>query len=143
MNVTYVKSTFDDTGLLVPYVPDLVFRGDGSVFRELPWRLLRSPVRLSLGLGYTWVGRRALPFGERSGVISVVDGNIEAGWRWLTFAVSATNLLNSQYRLGEYNYVSDFRQSGDLPTLVPSRHFSAGAPRQVMFTLGINLGGGA
>ena len=45
-NATLVRAVFDDTGdcapycgLLVPYVPDLVLRGDGAVFHDLPWHL--------------------------------------------------------------------------------------------------------
>lgn len=140
-NATYVQSKFDDTGLLVPYVPDLVLRGDATVFHALPWLLFSSPVRLQLGVGYTYVGRRPLPFGQRSDVISVLDANLEVQWRWLTFGVACTNLLDARYKLGEYNYASDFRTSPPQPTLVPARHFTAGAPRQVLFSLAVNLGG--
>ncbi len=140
-NATYVQSKFDDTGLLVPYVPDLVLRGDASLFHDLPWLVFGAPVKGHLGVGYTFVGRRALPFGQRSGVISVLDLNAEASYRWVTLGVAITNLTDSQYRLGEYNYASDFRTSGSPPTLVPARHFTAGAPRQVLFTVSLNLGG--
>jgi hypothetical protein len=51
-----------------------------------------------------------------------------------------TNLLDRQYRLGEYNYASDFHSQPE-PTLVPVRHFSAGAPREFLFTLTFNVGG--
>jgi len=140
-NGTYVHSAFEDTGLVVPYVPDLVLRVDGSLFHALPWKLFSHDVRAQLGVGYTFVGRRALPYGQRSDVISVLDANLEATWRWLTVGVSCTNLLDTQYRLGEYNYASDFHSDGSYPTLVPERHFSAGAPRQLLFSLAVNLGG--
>ena len=54
--------------------------------------------------------------------------------------MSAQNLLDTQYRLGEYNYLSDYH-SQSLPTLVASRMFSAGPPRTVLFSLAVNLGG--
>ena len=45
-NATFVKAVFDTTGdcaptcgLLVPYVPDLVLRGDVALFHELPWAI--------------------------------------------------------------------------------------------------------
>ncbi|MBK7864302.1 MAG: TonB-dependent receptor [Archangiaceae bacterium] len=141
LNGTYVHSAFEDTGFVVPYVPDLVLRADGAVFHALPWRLFAHDLRAQLGVGYTFVGRRALPYGQRSDVISVLDANVELTWRWLTLGVSCTNLLNTRYRLGEYNYASDFHTSGAFPTLVPQRHFSAGPPRQLLFSLAVNLGG--
>ena len=140
VNATYVQSKFDDSGLLVPYVPDVVLRGDGSLFGFLPWQLASSPVKLSLGVGYTFVGRRALPYGQRSDVISVFDANLEANWRWLTLGVACTNLLGTEYRLGEYNFASDWKTNGVTPSLVPARQFTAGAPRQVLVSLAVHLG---
>lgn len=141
-NVTWVQSKFDDTGLLVPYVPDVVLRADGALFHALPFfRPTGVPLTGRLGLGVTWVGRRALPYGQRSDVIFVTDLNAEVGWRWVSLGLAVTNLFGAQYRLGEYNFASDFRTSGSLPTLVPVRHFSAGAPRAVMLTLAFRLGG--
>ncbi len=52
----------------------------------------------------------------------------------------STNLLDSQYRLGEFNYASDFH-SQPQPTLVPDRTFTAGPPRGVFLTLGVTFGG--
>lgn len=142
-NLTYVHATFDETGLLIPYVPDWVFRFDGSVFGELPFRKLRilgRAFRGTLASGVTYVSPRPLPFGERSNPIAVVDLHGTLGIWLFDFGVMATNLFDSQYRLGEYNYASDFRNQS-FPTLVPMRHFSAGAPRQIFFTFAINVGG--
>jgi hypothetical protein len=50
------------------------------------------------------------------------------------------NLFDTRYRLGEYNYASDFH-SQPLPTLVPVRHFTAGPPRIVFFSIALNYGG--
>ena len=62
--------------------------------------------------------------------------------RALSLSLSATNLLDRRYRLGEFNYASDFRQDPQAaPTLVPVRHFAAGAPRALLFTLTTNFGG--
>jgi hypothetical protein len=62
------------------------------------------------------------------------------GWWFLDFMVSMQNLLDTRYRLGEYNYASDFH-SQSTPTLVPMRMFSAGAPRTVLFSIRFNYGG--
>ncbi|MCL2627006.1 MAG: TonB-dependent receptor, partial [Cystobacterineae bacterium] len=141
-NATWVQSTFDDTGLLVPYVPDFVGRLDGALFGALPWTLGGKPLMARLGLGINWVGRRPLPYGQRSGSIFVVDANTEWQWRNFTLGFAVTNLFNRRYRLAEFNYVSNF-QTGNLspPPLAPARHFVAGAPLAFWFSLAVNLGG--
>jgi TonB family protein len=142
-NLTLTRSTFDDTHLLVPYVPDLVFRSDSALWRELPWWSISGRrARANLGLGVTYVGPRALPYGERSDPLFVVDGSVGLGWSHYEVGLAVTNLLDNRYRLGEFNYASDFRDVSDSsPTLVPVRHFTAGAPRGVFATFAINFGG--
>jgi iron complex outermembrane recepter protein len=139
-HATAVSSRFEDTGLAVPYVPEVVVRADAALFGSLALAPFGTPLKGALGVGTTFVGRRALPFGQRSDVIFTTDVNGEVSWRMLTIGVAATNLFNAQYRLGEFNYASDFRLTGGTPTLVPTRHFTAGAPRQLLFTVSINLG---
>ena len=79
-NATLVRAVFDDTGdcapycgLLVPYVPDLVLRGDGVLFHDLPWKLDATPIRATVGYGVSYVGRRPLPYGELSDVTFLSD----------------------------------------------------------------------
>lgn len=139
-HVTFVRSTFDDNGLLVPYVPDSVARNDLVFHGDLPWKVRGSPLRAAAGSGTTFVGRRALPYGQRSGVIFTMDASASVGWRNFDLEVSSTNLLDTKYKLGEYNFASDWQQSS-TPNLVPARHFAAGAPRAVFLTLTINVGG--
>ena len=138
-NVTLVKSTFDDTHLLVPYVPDLVIRSDTAVMHEMPFRIQNSAVNGHAGLGLTYVGHRALPYGQRSDVIFTLDASASLRWSVLDVGLAATNLLNRQYRLGEFNFASDFDPSHP-PVLSPVRQFSAGAPRALFATLGITWG---
>jgi hypothetical protein len=57
-----------------------------------------------------------------------------------------TNLLGGQYRLGEYNYASNFQPflpqtQPSEPTLAPMRQFTAGAPRGIFGTFSITFGG--
>jgi TonB family protein len=134
-SATLVRATFDDTKLLVPYVPDVVVRSDSALFVDLP-----HDVRAVFAAGVTFVGRRPLPFGERSDRIFTVDGSVTLKWSAFEAALIATNLLDARYRLGEFNYESDFG-SAPNPTLVPARHFSAGAPRAVFVSLAATLGG--
>ena len=139
-NLTFVRPTFDDTGLQIPYVPTLVFREDGALFGDLPWPVAQKPVRVSTGVGFTFVGRRALPYNQSSDIISVVDANAAFAWFGWELSLAVTNLFDRRCRLGEFNYASDFHSAPE-PTLIPTRHFTAGAPRGVFLSLSSNLGG--
>jgi hypothetical protein len=148
-NVTFVKSTYDDTHLLVPYIPNVVVRSDTAVWHDLPWKLRGDPLRGALGAGVTYVGQRPLPFGATSGTIFTVDGNASLAWTHYEVGITVTNLLDTKYRLSEFNYVANFNPLGSAqgapsgpPTFVPTRLFTAGAPRAVFANLTINLGGG-
>jgi iron complex outermembrane recepter protein len=138
-NITVVKSTFDDTHLLVPYVPDLVMRSDTALMDDMPFHIQGAPVKGIAGLGITYVGHRALPYGQRSDVIFTLDASATLRWSIVDVGIAATNLLDRRYRLGEFNYASDFDPSRP-PVLSPVRHFSAGAPRALFATLGITWG---
>jgi hypothetical protein len=139
-SATLVRATFDDTGFLVPYAPDLVVRFDGAYHRDLVDRLEGSPVHGNLALGSGYVGRRALPYGQRSDVIFTVDGAASVGWKGLDLTLSVQNLFDARYRQSEYVFPSNFDPTAGT-TLVPARHFAAGAPRTVLFSLGMTLGG--
>ncbi len=139
-NVTLVRSAYDDTHLLVAYVPDVVVRSDTALFTMLPLKIDGEKIRGTLGSGITYVGPRALPFGQRSQDIFTVDASATASWSHYEVGILATNLFDNQYRLGEFNYASDFH-SQSQPTLVPERHFTAGAPRGIFATFAINFGG--
>ncbi len=139
-NATFVKATFDDTHLLVPYVPDLVLRSDTALFHDLPWKLVGSPITATLAYGLTYVGQRPLPYGQLSDVIFLSDASLTLHWKVWGLELAATNLFDSRYRLGEYNYVSDFHSQPE-PTLTPARAFTAGAPRMLFLSLSATLGG--
>jgi hypothetical protein len=145
-NVTFVRSTFDDTHLLVPYVPDIVVRSDTAVWHELPWKVRGDALRGALSAGITYVGQRPLPFGSLSDTIFTVDGNATIAWTNYEIGLTVTNLLDTKYRLSEFNYVSNFNAAGagapsGPPPYVPARLFTAGAPRSVFANLTVNFGG--
>jgi TonB family protein len=139
-NATLVKATFDDTGLLVPYVPDLVLRADAALFHELPWLVDHKPIRATIGYGVSYVGRRPLPYGDVSDIIFISDASLGLGWSVFNLRLNGQNLFDSQYKLGEYNYASNFG-TAPAPTLAPERSFTAGAPRIVSLSLSVTLGG--
>jgi hypothetical protein len=139
-NATFVKATFDDTHLLVPYVPDIVVRSDTALTSNLPMRVFGDALKGALSAGVTYVGPRALPFGERSDDIFTIDASATLAWSNYELGIVVTNLLDNRYRLSEYNYASDFHSQSE-PTLVPVRHFAAGAPRGLFVTFAETFGG--
>jgi hypothetical protein len=139
-NLTLVRATYDDTHLLVAYIPGVVLRSDSSLVHELPLHVLGKPVTGTAGVGVTYVGPRPLPYGQRSDDIFTIDASLTFAWSHYQLGIICTNLLDAQYRLGEYNYASDFH-SQPQPTLVPERMFAAGAPRGVFGTFAVNFGG--
>jgi hypothetical protein len=141
VNATLVKATFDDTHLLVPYIPDLVLRADAALFHDLPWRIANLPIRATAGYGISYVGRRPLPYGESSDVIFLSDASVALGWSIWNVRLSALNLFDARYRLGEYNYASNFQKLLPEPTLAPERSFTAGAPQTIMMSIAATLGG--
>ena len=74
-------------------------------------------------------------------VMDAIDASATLGWSHYEVSFSGTNLVGQQYRLGEYNFASDFHTQGGA-TLVPVRHFTAGAPRALFVTFAVNFGGG-
>jgi len=147
-SLTLANSEFNDTHLAVAYVPSVVFRSDTALFQELPWALLGQRARGALGLGASYIGPRALPYGESSDPVFTLDASATLNFSHFEFGLTVSNLFDSQYRLGEYNYASDFRsaraQPGGAsaqPTLVPERTFTAGAPRAIYGSFAINFGG--
>lgn len=139
-NLTLVRATFDDSHLAIPYAPGLVARVDGVVFGELPISVQGKRPVASLGIGVSYVGKRPLPYGEFSETTFLLDLGASLKFQALSLGLISTNLLDKEYRLGEYNYASDFH-SQPYPTQVAARHFAAGEPRAIYGTLTLTLGG--
>jgi hypothetical protein len=141
ISATMVQSKFDDTGYAVPYIPTWVVRSDSALHRDLPFRFQETNVRGAIGTGVTYIGRRPLPYNEMSDTIFTVDASATLGWRNYDLSLEMTNLFDRRYRLGEYNYASNFQDPNQLPTLVPVRHFTAGPPRMVFLSFAMTFGG--
>jgi outer membrane receptor protein involved in Fe transport len=73
-------------------------------------------------------------------VIFVSDASVALSWSAWTVRLVGQNLFDARYKLGEYNYASDFHSQPE-PTLAPERAFTAGAPRTILLTLSATLGG--
>jgi TonB family protein len=139
-NLTLVRSRYDDTGLAVAYVPGAVLRSDTALFHDAPFAIGAVKPRGSLGAGLSYVGPRPLPYGQKSQSMFTADASATFTWTHYELGLTVANLLDARYRLGEYNYPSDWHTEPQ-PTLVPMRQFTAGAPRAFYLTFGINFGG--
>jgi len=136
---TTVHPVFDDTGTLVPYTPLVVGRSDTALFGQLPWlRPGDSPLLGTLGIGVGYIGKRSLPFGQFSDPTLQIDTSASVRWRWLKLSVAVTNLTDQRFPLSQFFYASDFH-SRNYPTLAPTGHFTAAAPRIVLFTIEVAL----
>jgi outer membrane receptor protein involved in Fe transport len=139
-NVALVRATDDDTHLVVPYVPGAVVRSDTALFSDLPFAIQGKKVQGTLSTGITYVAPRPLPFGVHGDDIFTVDLHASLSWTHYEVGFVATNLFDSRYRLGEFNYSSDFR-SQPAPSAAPVRHFTAGPPQSLFATFAVNFGG--
>jgi outer membrane receptor protein involved in Fe transport len=90
----------------------------------------------------SYVGRRPLPYGQLSDLYFLSDASLGLAWSIWNARLEGQNLFDAKYRLGEYNYASNFNKYLPEPTLAPERSFTAGAPRTVLLTLSVTLGAG-
>jgi TonB family protein len=151
LSATYVHATLDSPpiatpenpnppytdGQSLPYVPPLVVRTDVAASgsfgvvagRELTWRA---------GYGTTFLSARPLPHGFSSPPIFLVDAVAGLRRHWLELSVDVTNLFDLRYADTEYAFASDWRTT-PVPSRLPARHISAGAPRAVLANLTVHL----
>ncbi len=144
VNAAAVRGIVDGSDEPIPYVPHVMARSDTALFGDLPWPIDHHLVRASFGPALTFVGTRSLPFGQASEAYFLVDAALKFQWRAFGLNLTATNLLDTKYRLSEFTFVSDFHtQPQPTPPafLVPERMFTAGAPRMLFLSLSATLGG--
>lgn len=118
-------------GMLVPYVPPVVFRSDLSYGWHPGAFTFRN------GLGVNVIAPRPLPQSERSATVFTVDLSSSLRWRGVELGFVVQNLFNQRYPLAEYNFASYFPDTSGsaYPTRVPSRQVSPGPPLAVSATL--------
>lgn len=122
-------------GQLLPYVPPVVVRADVGAHHAL-FALRGRDVVGSIGAGFSYVGKRPLPYAQRAQDFALLDAQASLAWRGISLGISGQNLLGTQYPASEYLYVSNWDPSA-VPSRIPARHIAAGAPRTLMFTVGI------
>ena len=130
---TAVRATHAESGAALPYAPTLVLRSDLDAQHRL-FTLGGHSLRAFGGLGYTVLGARPLPYGERSHPIHLID--LQAGLEWhdLSLSLQVVNLTDTRWRDGEFVYASSFK-AGSTASEVAMRHFTAGRPLTVQSTL--------
>lgn len=151
ISVTYVRATLDEPppasaadptpafqpGSLLPYVPPWVVRADLGAHERL-FDLDGAPVKGRVGLGFSFLSPRPLPFGQEAAPVALLDASIGVSWRWLSLNVDAFNVFDTRWSATELYFASDWRPSEPASRL-PARHISAGAPLTILATLGVTL----
>jgi outer membrane receptor protein involved in Fe transport len=151
VSATFVNATLDEPrpasaadptpaftpGSLVPFVPPWVLRADIGAHERL-FDLDGHPFRGRIGVGFSFLSPRPLPYGQQADPVALLDASISASWRWLTIGVEAFNLFDSRWSASEYAFVSSWRPS-EPQSRLPARHLSAGAPLTILGTLGVTL----
>lgn len=150
-SATYVLATLDapppataadpnppfEPGQLLPYVPPLTVRADVGATRTLG-DLFGAPLGGRLGLGFSALSPRPLPYGRFAEPVALLDATAALSWRFVDLSLDVTNALDARYAASEYAFVSDW-QTRDVPSLVPARHFAAGPPRALLATVGLRF----
>ncbi len=150
VSVTYVRATLDapppatadnplppyTPGQSLPYVPPLVVRADLGA--KQTFALGGERLEARVGLGLTLLGERPLPYGQTASGFALLDAGASARWRWFEGGVDAFNLLDARYAATAYSFVSSW-SPGAIPSRLPAQHLSAGAPRTILFNVGVRL----
>lgn len=120
------------TGALLPYFAPTVGRLDSGYTRQL------GPFTAHAGVGLTFIGPRPLPFGDFSRPVFLADARASLRWQAIELVFDVQNLFDSRWRDGEFTYSSSWDPSRTASQL-PSRHFTAGAPRSLFVTVEMHL----
>jgi len=126
-----------EPGQLLPYVPPLVLRFDVGAKRNLV-RTGGGMLSGRVGVGFSYLSSRPLPYGNFADPVALLDASASLKWRWLEFGVEGYNLTNTQYAATEYSFASAWSTT-EIPSRLPTRHLSAGAPFTFLATLGVTL----
>ncbi len=139
---SYTRASFSESdarfqeGDLLPYVPQLVVRGDSAVTPVLA-RFWGRELVGKVGAGWSYLFNRPLPFGEIGTDILLLDAQASVRLAEVELGVQGTNLLGRAYNDSELTYASTFG-AGPMQ-LIPRRHVTAGPPRTVLGVLTIYL----
>jgi iron complex outermembrane recepter protein len=115
---TYVDARFTDSGEPVPGVPTTMGR----------LQVWFGPLDgFKAGVRVVALGPRALAFGATAAAGVRVDLSASYRWPWLEVGAQVANLLNTDWRAGEYNFASAWDPSAPRSQL-PAIHVAPGPP---------------
>lgn len=151
VSVTWVHATLDapppataddpspayTEGQRLPFVPTIVARADLGVRGALAGEG-RTKLLGRLGVGFSVIGERPLPHGQVAPAFSLLDLSASLRLRELELGFDVTNLLDRRWTDSELYYSSSW-PTREIPSTIPARHFVAGAPRTVTFSLAVHL----
>jgi len=151
LSVTYVRAILEgpppptvenptpqfDEGDLLPFVPPWVIRLDVGAGDDLV-DLWKYSLRGHVGLGYTFLASRPLPFSQFADPFSLLDLSARLEWWFLEVGFQVFNVVDARYAANEFAFVSNWDPSA-VPSRIPERHIAAGRPRTFFFTIGFRL----
>jgi len=126
-----------EAGQNLPYVPPVVIRADVGAHGTLAEDVLGQSLRGRIGVGYSFLSPRPLPFGGSADPVNLLDASAGLGWGPVDLGVSFYNLFDTRWAASEFLFTSNWDPTG-VPSRVPARHRSAGAPFTFMVTLGVS-----
>lgn len=140
LNAGWAHATLDDTGELIPYIPQWVVRLDSAVRGQISdWSVGGVPMVGHLGVGFTYVPGRPLPLKEFGDPMYLTNVGGELRIWDLSLGIETRNLLDLRYRQSEFNYASNFVGPTAPQTRVAERHFVAGEPFFFMGSLTLHV----
>lgn len=147
LSVTYVHATLDGPtpgstepyrpGELIPYVAPWTVRADAGAHHALV-RLGPFDLDGEIGVGFTFLSPRPLPFGALADPVALLDAHAALGWGPVDLGVQVFNLTDARIAAIEYSFASNWSPSAP-PSDEPVRHFTTGTPLTVLATLGVTL----
>ncbi|HSN82646.1 MAG TPA: TonB-dependent receptor [Polyangiales bacterium] len=151
LSVTYVRAVLEgpppatvenptppfDEGDRLPFIPPWVVRLDIGAGDDLV-DLWKYPLHGHVGLGYTYLGARPLPFSQTADPFSLLDLSGRLSWWFLELGFQVFNVFDKRYAGNEFVFVSDWDPES-VGSRIPARHISAGRPRTFFFTIGFQL----
>ncbi len=151
VSVTYVHATLDappvatadnpnpayKEGQRLPFVPTLVGRLDLGVRGTLAG-YGRDRLVGRAGTGFSVIGERPLPRGQVAEPFALLDLSFGLRFREVELGMDVTNVAGRRWTDTELFYSSNW-PTREIPSTIPARHFVAGAPRTVTFSLAVHL----
>jgi len=124
-------------GQNLPYVPPVVIRADLGANGTLVDDVLGQRLTGRVGVGYSFLSPRPLPFGGEADPVNLLDASAGLGWGPVDLGISFYNLFDTRWAASEFLFASNWNPGG-IPSRVPARHRSAGSPFSFMVTLGVS-----